>query len=421
MADRNDVEQRTPGLMAPNIPGMGMGEGMVPVEAARAAQTVYMQMLAARNFPRNTAQALDRILLECGRLSLAEQATYEYPRGGTKVTGPSIRLAEVIAQNWTNMDFGLTELAQSIGRSTVQAHAFDLETNVRVTRTFEVQHVRISKDRAGNPQRTDLDDPRDIYEMTANQGQRRVRACILELIPGDIVDQAVAACQTTLREKVQLTKDKIQDIINGFAEIGVTMQQLEGYLSRHMDAITHTQYLQLRRVYQSIHDGMSSPENWFGPSPEGETGSPPADGGGVEGLKSKLKDRETPQDASQAPTSETPTRPQDDSQSTENAGEQTETLDPKDFAQAEAQQIAVPEKMSRTGAVQKNWTQWGNRLVAAIMGAEEAVKVGQWLDANEALLEKAPAKVKTRVEDAARGRIEALTQPAEPKPENEEE
>lgn len=70
---------------------------------------------------------------------------YEYPRGGTKVTGPSIRLAEAMAQNWGNLDYGLIELEQKAGESQVMAYAWDLETNTRQTIVFSVPHIRATK------------------------------------------------------------------------------------------------------------------------------------------------------------------------------------------------------------------------------------------------------------------------------------
>ena len=38
---------------------------------------------------------------------------------------------------------------------------------------------------------------RDIYELEANMSARRIRACILQMIPGDVTDAAVAACRMT--------------------------------------------------------------------------------------------------------------------------------------------------------------------------------------------------------------------------------
>lgn len=43
---------------------------------------------------------MDRILKSCTRETLAQSAVYSYPRGGQSVEGPSIRLAETLAQEW---------------------------------------------------------------------------------------------------------------------------------------------------------------------------------------------------------------------------------------------------------------------------------------------------------------------------------
>jgi hypothetical protein len=67
--------------------------------AQREAQEVQAMMVIAKRFPRDQVQAMDRILQACTRPTLAEGALYSYSRGGSDVTGPSIRLAEAIAQN----------------------------------------------------------------------------------------------------------------------------------------------------------------------------------------------------------------------------------------------------------------------------------------------------------------------------------
>ena len=148
---------------------------LVNAESQRAIQEVQAAMVIAKKFPRNQIEAMERITNACCRQTLAETALYSYPRGGTEVTGPSIRLAEALAQEWGNLQFGIRELSQENGSSTVEAFAWDVERNTRQTKIFQVSHIRYSK-KYGN---TQLTDPRDIYEMVANQGARRLRACIL--------------------------------------------------------------------------------------------------------------------------------------------------------------------------------------------------------------------------------------------------
>src|SRR5690625_7971994 len=64
--------------------------------SSREMEEVKGQIFMARQFPRNVFQSEQRILDACKRPSLAETAIYSYPRGGARVEGPSIRLAEVL-------------------------------------------------------------------------------------------------------------------------------------------------------------------------------------------------------------------------------------------------------------------------------------------------------------------------------------
>lgn len=239
---------------------------------SRQAQEVQAAMVIAKRFPRDEVEAFNRILLSCKRKSLAESAMYEYPRGGSKVTGPSIRLAEAIAQNWGNIDFGITELEQKNGESQVMAYAWDLETNSRQTKIFSVPHVRSTK--KGN---APLTDPRDIYEMVANQGARRLRSCILGIIPGDVVETAVKECQKTLvlgSDKPLI--DRVRDGIRLFEEkFSVTQEMIEKYIGCKCEAFSENDMIRLNNVYRSLRDGMASREQYFDlPSPEiSESGS----------------------------------------------------------------------------------------------------------------------------------------------------
>ena len=136
----------------------------------RQMQEVQAAMVAAKRFPRDELAAINRIKATCQRPTLAAQAVYRYPRGGQNVSGPSIRLAEALAQNWGNIDTGIVELENSHGTSTMMAYAWDLETNTRVTKIFTVEHKRDTKQGSKA-----LTDGRDIYEATANFGARRQR------------------------------------------------------------------------------------------------------------------------------------------------------------------------------------------------------------------------------------------------------
>ena len=233
-------------------------EALVAVEQSRAIAETQAAMLVAKKCPRDQIAAMDRILNACARPTLAEGALYTYSRGGTEITGPSIRMAEALAQNWGNLAFGIRELEQRPGESTVEAFAWDMETNVRQVKVFQVRHVRDTKKGSYA-----LTDARDIYELTANQGARRLRACILGVIPGDVVEAATKQCETTLATKAEITPERLAHLLEKFAEFGVTKDQIEKRIQRRLDAMTPAQMVDLGKKYNSLKDGMSTPADWF--------------------------------------------------------------------------------------------------------------------------------------------------------------
>jgi hypothetical protein len=233
----------------------------------REVAEVQAMCVVAKRFPRDQSAAMDRIITACTRETLAESALYSYARGGTDITGPSIRLAEEMARSWGNIVCGVTELSRATGYSECLAYAYDLETNFRDEKRFTVRHWRDTK-KGGHP----ITEERDIYEVTANMGARRKRACILAVIPGDVTEAAVRQCQTTLTTKVKLTPERLANMLDGFAEFSVTKEQIEKRIQRRYDTITPALFVNLFKIWNSLKDNMSKPTDWFEPEaqPEGE-------------------------------------------------------------------------------------------------------------------------------------------------------
>lgn len=243
-----------------NLRPMDQVGGQMSIETARALQEVQGQIVMSKRFPRSIPTVLSNVLEACKRKALAEQAMFSYPRGGQQVTGPSIRLAEELARNFGNLDYGIKELEQREGESVVMAYCWDLETNVRQTKIFSVKHDRHTKRGV-----TKLVDPRDIYELVANNGARRLRACILGVIPGYIVEEAVETCDKTLRETVskEPLSDRIAKLLTAFKEYGVTKEMLEERLSHNIEATNPTEIVSLGKIFNSLKDGASSVQDWF--------------------------------------------------------------------------------------------------------------------------------------------------------------
>ena len=140
------------------------------------------------------------------------------------------------------------------------AYAWDLETNTRQTKVFTVPHIRETK--TGN---YPLTSSRDIYEMVANQAARRVRACILGIIPGDIQEEAVEQCRKTLiNGEEKPLKDLIQGVVRtAEKDYQVPQESLEKYIGCKAEAFSMNDLIRLKRVFNSIKDGMAKREEIF--------------------------------------------------------------------------------------------------------------------------------------------------------------
>lgn len=234
------------------------------VEQSRAVAETQAAMVVAQRFPRDENASVLRVTKACQRFSFAKVAKYKFPRGKESVTGPSIRLAEAIARHWGNLSYGFRELSRTGDSSEVEAFCWDLETNVKVVRTFAVKHFRDKK--TGNEA---LTSERDKYELVANMAQRRVRACILEIIPGDVVEMALEECEKTkAKGDGKPIEDRIREMVKAFDAMGISIPMIEGYLKHELKLTTHEEISSLIDVYTTIRDGQAKKEDFFSAKPE---------------------------------------------------------------------------------------------------------------------------------------------------------
>lgn len=255
---------------------------------SREVSEAQSAIIVAKRFPRNEIDVLDKVLNACQRQSLAESAIYSYSRGGTEISGPSIRLAETLIRIWGNAACGIRELENRAEESVLEAFAVDLETNVRQIKIFTVKNERTTKKGTYR-----LEDARDRYENLANFGARRLRSCILAIIPGDVIEAAVSQCEQTLKTKADTSPEALKKLVEAFEKFSITKEQIEKRIQRHLDTITPAQLVNLRKVYNSLKDGMSGPADWFEVVVEPQVDA-------TQNLKDKIKAREkkTPMPAS---------------------------------------------------------------------------------------------------------------------------
>ena len=253
---------------APNMPNMQGGvmahldninQGTVAIEVSRAIAEAQGKLVIAKRFPRDETKSWLRAQQACSRKGIADKAFFSYERSGKIVSGPTIRLAEELARCWGNVDYGIKELSQDEGKSEMQAFAWDLETNTISSQNFTNPHIREAKGKS-----ILLTSQRDIYEINANMGARRLRSRILAILPTDLVDMAIAECKKTLAgNNDEPLIDRVKKMVVAFGKIGVTQEQIEKRLGRKVDTMTVDDFTDYIGIYNAIKQGESKIAEWF--------------------------------------------------------------------------------------------------------------------------------------------------------------
>lgn len=153
-------------------------------QVERAA--VDVQVTTAKAYPRNIQRCKTNVIaLVTMDKATAGSCRYSLPRGGKPITGPTIHLAKILAQQYGNMraEAKVVEITdrQVISRGT----CWDLENNYAVA--FEVRRSIWGK----NGRYTD-----DMITVTGNAANAiAYRNAVLAVIPKGITDAAASAAQ----------------------------------------------------------------------------------------------------------------------------------------------------------------------------------------------------------------------------------
>ncbi|MDG4796183.1 hypothetical protein [Micromonospora sp. WMMD1082] len=254
MSQQRAVERITPAAAIP-----AAATQTTAVEQARAVAEVAAAVQVAQQCPRDMNRAWAEMQAACARSGLAERAFYSVPNRGN---GASVHLARELARIWGNVDYGVHELHRDDerGYSEIRAYAWDQQTNVRSSRTFQVPHARMA-----NGQRKPLTDLSDVYLNNQNIGARAVREAIFTVLPADFVATAQDACRATIRKGGgKPLPERIANMISRFKdEFGISVGRIETRVGRKRGQWTAADLAELAVVYGSISRGESRADDEF--------------------------------------------------------------------------------------------------------------------------------------------------------------
>jgi hypothetical protein len=238
--------------------------------AAEKQFEIQSAIVIAKRFPRNEDGAFQKLMKAAGRTSFADDAKYSFKRGKRKdertgkwtdnfVEGPSVNLAREAARVWQNIRYGLEIIRDDEESRQIRGWAWDVETNTKVTAEDDFKKLIQRKNRDGEGTVWVKPDERDLRELTNRRGAILIRNCILQLLPKDLIEDALQKCNDTLLNHARQDPEGARKkIILAFSELNVTPEMLEQKLGHKLAECSPGEIAELRGIYKSISDGNST-------------------------------------------------------------------------------------------------------------------------------------------------------------------
>ena len=237
-------------------------QSSVQVFQAQERAAIDTQVATAKQYPRELKRVRDNsIAIVCMDAETAQSCRYAKPVGGKNVTGASVHLARIVAQQYGNIR--VQQRIKNIDAKTIvaEAVAFDMETNYAVS----VEARRSIVDKFGNRYKDSMIETTSMAILAIAE-----RNAILKIIPKSIIDsvynEAFKCANGDLSDKAKLiiARDKALDFFK--EEYGASEKQVVELLGlKTKEAIKPEHIADLRGYMQSLKDKEVSPDDLFKP------------------------------------------------------------------------------------------------------------------------------------------------------------
>jgi len=212
---------------------------------------IDIQVATAHQYPRSMTKANKNITsLATMSHAAAEECNYALPRGGKAITGPSIRLAEIVSSQWGNCRVGARVVHVDLKEKYVEAEGIfhDLETNAATT-------MRVRRRISGKNGKLFND---DMIIMTGNAAcSIAKRNAILAGVPKAVWNEAYEAALRTIKGDQKTLVERRDGLTKAMAAFGLTPDDIFALLGVDgIDDIT----LEHMPVAMGMHNSLKSGE-----------------------------------------------------------------------------------------------------------------------------------------------------------------
>jgi hypothetical protein len=199
-----------------SVPALIDNQTLSVIEKAQ----IDTQIATARTYPRSIKLAIDNILtLATLDEETAEECIYALPRSGKPIRGPSVRLAEIIAQCWGNnrVDARVVQIDRVNKVIVAEGTYMDLESNT-ATRSSVQRRISDKKGSLFND---------DMITVTGNAaGSIARRNAILAGVPKGVWRKAVVAAELIIKGDAKTLVERRDQAVKAFAMFGLAPEQV---------------------------------------------------------------------------------------------------------------------------------------------------------------------------------------------------
>ena len=233
-------------------------EADVAMHATERAQ-LDVQISTAKAYPRSIQNARNEAL-ELATLDevVAKSCFYLLPRGGKKIEGPSTRLAEIIANSWTNLRVkgDITSIDKQFVTAT--GTCMDLERNVG----FQCSVKRRITDKYGRRF------TEDMIVVTCNAAIAiATRNAIFKVVPRALWESIYQKARLASIGKEGTIKDKRANALKQFEERGATKAQVFKLLDVKGAAdIGVDELVELHGILTALEEGDTTMDQLLNPT-----------------------------------------------------------------------------------------------------------------------------------------------------------
>ena len=233
---------------------------LVPAAGALEAITraeVDIQISTAKQYPRSITKAREHVLeLATVDKETAESCFYSVPREGKSISGPSVRLAEIVAASYGNLRSGSRVVSIDADWVTAQGVCHDLESNIAVT----VEVKRRLKGSTGRRYSIDM-----VGTTAAAAQSLALRNAVFRCVPQSIFASVFTKIKDAAMGDERTLTDRLKALVAWFGKMNVTPAQICALVGKPgIDDIGLQDLATLHEVANAIKEGSTSAEDVFG-------------------------------------------------------------------------------------------------------------------------------------------------------------